>query len=334
MNKDNLLKIVEKFDTGKVLVIGDIMLDSYMQGSVERISPEAPVPVVKVNEQHNLLGGSGNVAVNIAALGGNVTLISLCGNDENSNELESLLIKNNIKPILLKSAKRRTTVKTRIMSQRQQMLRLDYEDDFDLDNTELSLILDYIQQEVDNFEIIILSDYAKGLFNQKFIDAFNDIFKNRTKKPFILVDPKPNNFVLFENVNLITPNLKELSLGAKTQINGKKDILLAGNNVKNKLKLDNLLVTLGADGMALFSENKVTHIPTLAQDVFDVTGAGDTVIATIALALSCGSDMLSACILSNFAAGIVVSRVGAASVTQREISESLDKFNLIYDYWV
>jgi rfaE bifunctional protein kinase chain/domain len=308
----------------KVLIIGDIMLDQYQKGLVERISPEAPVPVVKVTEQVFKIGGAGNVAQNVATLGGCPTLVSICGTDRYGENLQEICSSLGIESHLIRSASRETTLKTRIMAQHQQMLRVDRETDRALDEKEFSTLLETVRSNLDSFETIILSDYGKGVISEEFLRWMKE---NKRPGQKIILDPKTCNFPHYDELYCMTPNKKEASEGAEMTIANREDILKAGQKIMQQRNLQSLVITLGAEGMAVFLPGQgVFHLPTTAKKVFDVTGAGDTVIAVIALGLSSGLDLLSSCILANCAAGLVVGQVGAVGITQEELTETLSSW--------
>jgi len=304
----------------KVLVIGDIMLDRYQHGVVERISPEAPVPVVRVVNQDFKIGGAGNVAQNAALLDGSPTLVSVCGADGHGDELERLCRALYIDARLIHSTSRETTLKTRIMAAHQQMLRVDRETTLPLDAGESAALRRTVDGLVDGFEIIVLSDYGKGVVSAEFLTWLHERAAGRK----IILDPKTCNFPHYRNLYCMTPNAKEASEGAGLPVAGREDIIRAGKHIVERHRLESLVITLGADGMAVFLPGQgVFHLPTTAQKVFDVTGAGDTVIAVIALALSSGFDLLDSCVLANCAAGLVVGQVGAAAVSREELESEL-----------
>lgn len=305
----------------RVLIIGDIMLDQYQRGIVERISPEAPVPIVKITQQVFRIGGAGNVAQNVATLGGIPTLISICGEDLYGTNLQEICADLRVESRLIRSEARETTLKTRIMAAHQQMLRVDRETTRALDEQEFSRLIAMVENEIDKFETIILSDYGKGVISAKFLDWFAGRKKAGQK---IILDPKTCNFPYYTDLYCMTPNTKEASEGAEMPISNREEIIAAGQKIIAERKLASLIITLGADGMAVFLPGQgVFHLPTTAKKVFDVTGAGDTVIAVIALGLSSGLDLLSSCILANCAAGLVVGQVGAVGITQEELTEAL-----------
>lgn len=308
----------------RVLIIGDIMLDQYQKGLVERISPEAPVPIVKITEQVFKIGGAGNVAQNVATLGGCPTLISICGEDLYGDNLQDICAGLGIDSHLIRSSSRETTLKTRIMAAHQQMLRVDRETTRKLDDREFASLLAQVESQIDNFSTIILSDYGKGIISERFLRWLGERKRPDQK---IILDPKTCNFPYYTDLYCMTPNKKEASEGAEMPITSREEILLAGKEIIEKRGLKSLVITLGAEGMAVFLPGQgVFHLPTTAKKVFDVTGAGDTVIAVIALGLSSGLDLLSSCILANCAAGLVVGQVGAVGITQEELTETLSSW--------
>lgn len=308
----------------RVLIIGDIMLDQYQRGLVERISPEAPVPIVKITEQVFKIGGAGNVAQNVATLGGAPTLISICGEDLYGDNLRDICAGLRIDSHLIRSPSRETTLKTRIMAAHQQILRVDRETTRTLDNREFESLVATVDHQIENFSTIILSDYGKGIISEKFLRWLADRKRPDQK---IILDPKTCNFPYYTNFYCMTPNKKEASEGAEMPISNREEILSVGREIIKRRNLQSLVITLGGEGMAVFLPGQgVFHLPTTAKKVFDVTGAGDTVIAVIALGLSSVLDLLSSCILANCAAGLVVGQVGAVGVTQEELTETLSSW--------
>ncbi len=315
----NLHKNLSALAGGKVLVIGDLMLDTYLIGDSTRISPEAPVPVVKIEETKQVLGGAGNVARAIRHLGGKATIIGIVGEDMPAKEMEDLFHKENVKSRLFASAFRQTTIKTRVLARGQQMLRMDTESNAPLTKEEFEKVYRLIEKELANHDVVLLSDYAKGFVTKELTDFLRD-YKKNVKDIKIFADPKPDNKEFYKDFYCLTPNQKESSELTNTRLETLDEIEKAGKKLCDELNLNFLLTTLGAQGMALFSKNsEVIHIPTEAKQVFDVTGAGDTVIATLALAVSVGLDEVEACMLANRAAGIVVGKIGSATVNPDEI---------------
>lgn len=311
-----------------VLVIGDIMLDNYLIGISERISPEAPVPIVKIKNEKQSLGGAGNVARSIAALGGKVTIIGVVGQDQSGEKVQDLLTMKGILPSIITFSNRQTTVKTRVMAHRQQMIRLDHEESTPYNSKELAIVLSNFEKYVSQHEIIILSDYNKGIVSKEFMVGFQDILLAKNPNAKVLIDPRPCNimyYTLCKNIFALTPNTKETGeCAGGMATSSQTELLAAGHAIMKLLSTKHLLTTLGDSGMALFlSPKEIWHIPTVGRDVFDVTGAGDTVIATFGLALSAGLDPLISAILANYAAGVVVSQVGTATVSPDELEEAI-----------
>ncbi len=323
-NRDGLTAMVDSLEGGKVLLVGDIMLDEYLEGDAERISPEAPIPVVKVAQTRLLLGGAGNVARNIAKLGGKAHLVSISGADTKGAILREILEQDGVSASILPLPSRPTTLKTRVIARHQQMLRIDHEETSPLTPEQTDGILDAIRAKLDEFSILVVSDYGKGVISQELMRGLMALRDASATKPRILVDPKTPNFPCYRGSYIMTPNAKETSEAANLPVRTREEILVAGKAILDELECGHLLTTLGAQGMALFvSPDEVWHIPTAARSVFDVTGAGDTVMATLALCLSTGTSLLDACVLANYAAGKVVADVGAGTVSPDELKNIL-----------
>ncbi|MCM8785651.1 MAG: PfkB family carbohydrate kinase [Candidatus Omnitrophica bacterium] len=306
-------KNFKNFSSKKILLIGDIILDHYIFGDVKRISPEAPVPVVEVKNEMFSLGGAGNTSVNIKDMGGDIFLISSTGKDENSKILENLLSDKKIEFFLLERDVP-TIVKTRIIAKNQQIVRIDREKIEELSKKEEEEIKKIILKKIDQIEIIVVSDYGKGLITKNIIE-FLKKFKKR-----IIVDPKPEHFKFYKDIFCITPNKNEAILGiGKINVKDFKGIIETGIEILNFLKSKNLIITLGKDGMIVFkNKSEIYHIPSIAKEVYDVTGAGDTICAIFSLYLCVSNDVLESAIVSNFAAGIVVGKIGTATTNQKE----------------
>jgi len=334
----NLEKIINKFNKAKILVLGDVILDEYIGGSVDRISPEAPVPVVWADKHTFTPGGAANVANNIRSLGGGVCLVGVIGRDKNANILLSELKKRKIATAgIFFDPRRHTTVKTRIVAGHQQVVRVDWEHTNSLPQKLNQGIVNFIKNQINNFDAIIIEDYGKGVINMQLLQDL--IVISRSHKKIIAVDPKEEHFQYYRGVTSITPNRKELEnairnlrikdTSNKFKFNTDKlftdrDIDSAADEILKYLDLQSLLVTLGEQGMRLFEKNgRITRIPTVTQEVFDVSGAGDTVIATFTLALSCGASKLEAAHIANFAAGVVVGKLGTAATTRKELLERI-----------
>ncbi len=320
IDQENLCKSALSLQGKKVLILGDIMLDVYLQGDAQRISPEAPVPVVSITSQKHMLGGAANVAHNIFALGGKPTLVGICGKGSDGQKLKVLLEESSIDSHILQNEQRNTIVKTRIMAQSQQVLRFDKEDCKTLTEGESNFICQTLQKLIPDHQVLILSDYAKGLINISIRECIHDIIKSMPNPAELLVDPKPNNAVCYTHSSLMTPNRKEASQMAHMELKSKDDVVLAGRRIMDAYACKELLITLGAQGMALFSKDgAVWNIAPSAKAVFDVTGAGDTVISTLALGRAAGLDMLTCCILATYGAGLVLEHVGVACVSADDI---------------
>lgn len=324
---------VERLAGKRVLVVGDIMLDAYLMGDADRISPEAPVPVVRIESERYLLGGAGNVARNIASLGGVATLAGAVGEDASASQVRSLVNAEGIRSALIPFSGRPTTVKTRVMARRQQMLRLDQEDARPFSPAEQEAVLAVLAVELADHDVVILSDYNKGLVSAPFMARFRTLLAGCGHPVKVLVDPKPGNAALYGGSYLLTPNTKETGECAGLPVRSREEILAAGRAILEKVGCPYLLTTLGPDGMALFSGPDVWHVPTMAQDVFDVTGAGDTVIASVGLGLAAGLELLPACVLANYAAGLVVAQVGAAVASPQALRQVIDDLPVAISKW-
>ena len=304
----------------RVLIVGDVMLDQYLFGDAERISPEAPVPVIRLEQERSYLGGAGNVARNVMALGGRASLVGIAGEDAAGSLLQDLLQKEAIHAHVPLSPGRVTTLKTRVLARNQQMLRLDREDPGHLTPEEERLLLETLAPLAEDHEALILSDYGKGLVSPSFMEGLRALLASLSRPPLLLVDPRPQNMALYCGAFLLTPNLKESAEATHLPTRSREEILAAGRALLAESGARHLLVTLGPQGMALFmAAGEVWRIPTSAQAVFDVSGAGDTVISAVALGLAAGMPLLPACMLANFAAGVVVAKVGTATATPDEL---------------
>ena len=312
-------KIKAKLNKPKVLVVGDVMLDRYWFGSVERISPEAPVPIAKIGKTEDRPGGAANVARNIASLGGSVGLLSVVGNDAAAKDLETVLAKYGIDSMLKVDDTISTIVKLRVLARNQQLIRIDFEEK--PSHEILAEILDTYTSIIENYDVIILSDYGKG--GLKHTAKMIEIANKHNKR--ILLDPKGNDYSKYKNATMLTPNKSELR-DAVGDWNNEEELQEKALKLKEKLKLENLLVTRSEEGMSLFSKNGVTSYPTVAQEVYDVSGAGDTVIGTLALMLANNIAIEDAVLIANIAAGIVVGKLGTATLTKEELLQQLAAF--------
>lgn len=308
-----------RFRGRRVLVLGDVMLDEYLTGDVRRISPEAPVPIVDVQSRTHVPGGAANVASNIASLGGHPVLIGLVGEDESARHLRSVLETNGVSSgWLVKANERPTVTKTRIVSGQQQIVRLDRELTADLSETQADAVLSAFEQNVADADACLLSDYAKGLLTPAI--CTHVISRARQLRKPVVVDPKGASFLKYSGCTVITPNLRETEVASKHIIDAEGDLFKAVSQLQAVLGESAVLVTRGPDGMTLFRDRiEVLHAPALAREVFDVTGAGDTVVGMLTLALASGLRMEEAVLLANMAASVVVQKMGTATVSPEEL---------------
>lgn len=311
------------FSSKKILVIGDIMVDEYIWGTVSRISPEAPVPVVLAKSESIVPGGAANVAANVVSLSAKSILVGVCGNDPAGKKLLNRLkiLKVNTDGIVLDS-ERPTSLKTRIVAHNQQIVRVDKEKSQAINSKIVDRLVNHVKRTIKEIDAIIISDYAKGVACPELISRVIEIALDNKK--VIAVDPKTEHFFLYKNVTLIKPNRSE-AYKVLNFIESRK-LEEVGYNIQKRINCKNLLITLGEHGMALFRKDKpVETIKTAAKEVYDVTGAGDTVIATMTLALSCGVDSVSAVRLANQAAGIVVGEVGTVTIKYSQLKEYMSR---------
>jgi D-beta-D-heptose 7-phosphate kinase / D-beta-D-heptose 1-phosphate adenosyltransferase len=303
----------------KLLVIGDLIIDHYLWGACDRISPEAPVQVINVDRESALLGGAGNVVKNLKALGANVDIISVIGNCEISNELINLLSETGIDSKFLVTQKNRlSSKKTRIIASQQQVIRYDRESSDDISIDSQNAIIETFKKIVKNYDVILLSDYGKGIFTSKLTQSLIRIAKNINKK--VLVDPKGSDYTKYENAYLLTPNKKEAIEATKINIIDDESLNRAIKKLKLQCKLDISLITLSEYGVAIYDHEFRIH-PTTSKEVFDVTGAGDTVLASLGFSIACGLEIDDAVEFANLAAGVVVGKIGSATASQNEIAE-------------
>ncbi len=318
---------IDRFKTIRALVIGDLMIDEYLWGSVERISPEAPVPVVCVERESHTLGGAGNVINNLVAMGATVMPIGTAGTGAAGRmifeKLETLGIRTDG---IISEPLRPTTRKTRVIASNQQVLRIDREVKTSVNHTTLKNLFGIMQNNIPDVDLIILSDYDKGLITQDLVRK--TVTLARKHGILTLADPKALNFAKYRQVSVLTPNRKEASLAANMEIHTQEDLFAAGRKIMDRAKLDRLLVTCGKDGMVLF-ENDVDPftIQSEARQVFDVSGAGDTVISLLGLGLATGGSFRDSAMVANVAAGIVVGKVGTATASIAELKQALTPGN-------
>jgi D-beta-D-heptose 7-phosphate kinase/D-beta-D-heptose 1-phosphate adenosyltransferase len=310
---------IPDFSKTRVLVVGDLMLDRYWHGGTSRISPEAPVPVVHVNQSEDRPGGAGNVALNIAALGAKVTVVGPTGDDEAANTLEACLNAAKVDCKFTRFADSPTVTKLRVLSRHQQLIRLDFEEGFD--SADFSQMLEEFKQQLPEADAVVLSDYGKGALRNS-IELIE--LARKAGKP-VLVDPKGNDFSLYQGATLITPNLNEFE-DVVGSCSDESELVSRGDGLIKANKLDALLVTRGEHGMTLLrSGEKELHLPTQAREVFDVTGAGDTVISVLAATLGANGSLPDAMALANLAAGVVVGKLGTATVSLPELRRAVQE---------
>lgn len=305
------------FSAARVVVLGDVMLDQYWHGATERISPEAPVPVVHVNREEVRPGGAANVALNIACLKAQVTVLGAVGNDSQAEQLQQALSQSGADYDFIHVADQPTITKLRVLSRHQQLIRMDFEQGFDaLDSF---LLKNKFAEKINNAGAIVLSDYGKGVLQN--IKVYIELA--RAQNIPVLIDPKHNDFSIYAGASLITPNLKEFEAAAG-KVESDEELVSKAHRLMEQHNIDAILVTRSEKGMSLMRQGQAAiHVPTQARDVFDVTGAGDTVISTLATAIAAGVEMEKAMRLANLAAGIVVAKLGTATVSPEEITEVL-----------
>ena len=321
--KQKLLKILENFKNKKILIIGDIMLDKYIWGDVSRISPEAPVQVVNVLKETYEAGGAANVANNIAALDGKAFMVGIAGNDDAKKILLEELEKKGIdvQGIFLDKDKP-TTQKIRIIGRSQQLLRVDYEKKEHVHKSIEESMIKFLEKNIKDVDVVIISDYAKGVITPDVCSKAVEMAKKYNKP--IIVDPKPKHKHLYSNVDLITPNNAEAVEMTGIEDGTDEAVAEIGGSLLKYLNA-NVLITRGERGMSLFEKTgSITSIPAKAKEVYSLIGAGDTVVATIAMAVASGADLKEASFLANIAAGIKVGKIGTASVAREEISRELE----------
>jgi rfaE bifunctional protein kinase chain/domain len=314
ITQQRLDELLQNVKTKRIAVIGDVMVDRYIWGNVNRISPEAPVPIVEVESESSRLGGAANVANNIVSLGARAELIGIVGNDFSGKEFCSILEeqKATIQGIIIDPS-RPTTVKTRVIAHHQHVVRIDSEEKRDIGQDIQQKIFSVLEKNIDSIDGIIIEDYNKGVVVKDLIHAIIELANQKRK--IITIDPKLNNFFEYKNVTVFKPNKKETEEALGKKLRTDIDVIAAGKILIEKLHADNILLTRSEKGMSLFEKNgAVTHIPTNARKVADVSGAGDTVIATLTAMLSAGASISEAALLANYAGGIVCGEVGIITI--------------------
>jgi rfaE bifunctional protein kinase chain/domain len=316
--------IIDSLPGRRLAVIGDSMLDRFLWGRVDRISPEAPVPVVRLESETTKLGGAANVAANISALGARAVLFGLCGKDEAADQLKDLLKQRGIDSAgLIETSARPTTIKTRILAHSQQVVRTDREDDRPVDSPLVQQLVAKLA-ELGPFDGIILSDYGKGLLTDEALEAF--IAAGKAAGVPVVVDPKKGDYSQYRGVTSLTPNQKEAEQSCAMSITDEVSLKAAGGKLLARTEAEAVLITRGEHGMALFEKDGAEHhLATEATTVYDVTGAGDTVIAVYTTALSAGAAFAEAADLANHAAGLAVRELGTATVTAAQLADALNE---------
>lgn len=318
-----LAALVDSLSGARVLTVGDVMLDRYVTGQVDRISPEAPIPVLRITAERVMLGGAGNVVANLAALGGSGPFIAAIGDDGAGNEVKRLLNGlHTITPSLAIDAGRRTTQKTRFVGGAQQLMRADIESDAPLSGDALAEVLDFASAAVDQDLVVVLSDYGKGVLTSAVVDGV--IKAAHQAGAIVIVDPKGHNYARYKGADIVTPNKKELHEATNMPVATDADVIAACAHLIASCELGGVLATRSAEGMTLVIKGEAPrHFKAEAREVFDVSGAGDTVVATLALSLAAGADPYEAAHLANIAAGIVVGKSGTATLSAEELAHAV-----------
>jgi D-beta-D-heptose 7-phosphate kinase/D-beta-D-heptose 1-phosphate adenosyltransferase len=323
MNYKNLVKWIPRFSQARVVVVGDLMRDLFIWGKVRRISPEAPVPVVEVTKETAMLGGAANVVNNLTVLGAKVHLAGVVGDDGPGEALISELVEKGVglEGVVVEQG-RPTTIKTRIIAHSQQMVRFDKETRGSISAESRKRMLKALKEVLPEVSLVLISDYAKGVISPELTAPLFKAAHERKKK--ILVDPKLANLACYKGADVITPNNLEAGQAARFEVESDKDVERAGRIMLDELSAQAILITRGEHGISLIERHKPPrHIPTEAREVYDVTGAGDTVISTLGVGLACGMDLYSATVLANLAAGIGVGKLGTSVVSRDELKEAL-----------
>lgn len=319
IKRERAIDITEKFAGKRIIALGDLMLDEFIFGRVRRISPEAPVPVVDVERQTLVLGGAGNVVSNLVALGADPVPMGVAGRDSDAERLRDAFHSLGVNADgLVIDATRPTTLKTRIIAHNQQVVRADRESRKQINSEIEDRIVERFQIEAESASALVISDYNKGLLTTGLLSRVLD--EARARQLIVCLDPKTRNLAHYQPVTVITPNHQEAAEAAGIAIEDEESLIEAGCRILGSIDCRAVLITRGEEGMTLFTDDgKVTHIPTVAREVYDVTGAGDTAIATLTLALAAGASLEEAAVLANHAAGVVVGKLGTATVSREEL---------------
>lgn len=320
--------LLEQAANCRVLVIGDLMLDEFLWGRARRIAPEAPVPVVEIERESLRIGGAGNVAANLAALGAQPLIVGVIGADSAGQRLSQEFTKIGISTdALVTDETRPTTIKTRIIAHSQHVVRADRECKTPVNELVERQLIDKFLALLPLVQAVVVSDYDKGVITPSLLKTI--LPAALAQGVIVCIDPKLKNFAHYTPATIVTPNQKEAEEAARVPIEDLVSLELAGRTLRQITQAQNILITKGEGGMSIFTaDGEITHIPTVAKEVYDVTGAGDTVVATLALGLALGASPIEAAILANFAAGVVVGKVGTATTTATEVLEALDHFHL------
>jgi len=325
--ESRLQQLLETFKNKKIAVVGDLMVDRYYWGTVGRISPEAPVPVVEVVEEQVRLGGAANVANNIQMLGGEPMLVGLIGNDHPGQVFIEILKERNLPSKgIVTDASRPTTIKTRVIAHAQHVVRIDNESKADCPEHIRHMIIDAVKYNIHELDAIIIEDYNKGVVTKDVIHELIAVARKYSK--IVTVDPKFNNFLEYKHVTVFKPNRREVEEAIGGRLKSVADVERAGKHLLEVLEAENVLLTRGEEGMSLFeAHGAITHIPTQAVNVQDVSGAGDTVVSTLTMALASGATIHEAATLANCAASVVVGAVGIVPITPAELVEAALRFS-------
>lgn len=320
--------IIENFSNVKILIVGDVMLDRYLWGSVNRISPEAPVPIVNINKTTLALGGAANVAANVAGLGAKPILVGITGNDSEAKILAEILEQSKISSeFLIQLEERQTTTKTRLVAHNQHVVRFDQETTTPLSENETTSVFERIENILDDVSVIIISDYAKGFLTESLLTRLITLAIGKNK--IILVDPKGKDFSKYKGATILTPNRREAADAANIDENEQSLTSKAGWKLLGDLSLEALLITQGERGLTLLQKDlEIFHLEASARDVYDVTGAGDTVIACFAVAVAAGANYLEAAKFANVSAGLVVEQLGTTAITMEMLQNELKNQDL------
>lgn len=323
ISRGRLVELLRAGSEQRVAVVGDAMLDVYLRGEVSRISPEAPVPVVRVRERKLALGGAANVAQNVLAIGARCELVAAIGSDREGIQLQEMLERLDADTRALVTVDRPTTTKTRVLARSQQVVRFDEEEDGDIAGDDVATLLERTRAAIADAGALVLEDYNKGVLTPGLIDA---VMKSAAKAKIpVVVDPKFKNFFAYRGATIFKPNRRELEAAVGASVDLDHPEALPG--VLARLGVENLLLTLGEAGMALIAaDGEVGRVPTTAREVYDVVGAGDTVTAYLATMLAAGATPAEAAVIANFAAGVEVAKLGAATVSTDEVIEAYDMF--------